>query len=184
MDKINTRFLWLYVLTFTLNNICVAWTTGGNNQTASIFAAKLNWDPDQTRTFNTLINFSSQVGKAAGALYGGRIIPFGRKKAFIKYNILAFLSCMVMQYVSIWTLAVGKLLNGFFVTVVHIAAVKMINETVPVEVLGKYGSVYSVGGACGYLFVMGFGLGLPSGDYKPGLDNELNLLSKAADEAD
>ena len=51
----------------------------------------------------------------------------------------------MMQYVSIWTLAIGKLLNGFFVTVVHIAAVKMINETVPVEVLGKYGTVYMVG---------------------------------------
>ena len=63
----------------------------------------------------------------------------------MQFNILALLSCLMMQYVSIWTLAIGKLLNGFFVTVVHIAAVKMINETVPVEVLGKYGTVYMVG---------------------------------------
>jgi MFS family permease len=138
----------------------------------------LDWSPEETQKFNTLINFSSQVGKACGALYGGKIIPDGRKNVFIKYNVLALFSCLVMQYVSIWTLAFGKLLNGFFVTVVHIAAVKMINETVPVEVLGKYGSVYMVGQASGYLLVMGFGLGLPSGDYKPGLDSDLNIIAK------
>mgnify|MGYP006893294017 CR=1 FL=1 len=53
---------------------------------------------------------------------------------FIKYNILAFFSCAIMQYVSLYTLVLGKLMNGFFVTVVHIAAVKMINETVPVDI--------------------------------------------------
>ena len=119
--RVNHCFLLLFIFTMGINGICVAWTTGGNNQTADIFAAKLDWDADQTRFNNTLINFCSQIGKALGALYGGYIIPFGRKQAFIKYNILAIFSCLIMQIVSIWTLSIGKFLNGFFVTVVAIA---------------------------------------------------------------
>ena len=34
----------VYAFTMGINMICVAYTTGGNNQTASIFAAKLNWN--------------------------------------------------------------------------------------------------------------------------------------------
>ena len=57
--KVNHTFLLLYVISLSMVAICVSWTTGGNNQTASIFAAKLDWDAEQTRVFNTLINFSS-----------------------------------------------------------------------------------------------------------------------------
>ena len=42
-----------------INGICVAWTTGGNNQTASIFEAKYGWDVDQTRFYNSFINVAS-----------------------------------------------------------------------------------------------------------------------------
>ena len=57
--KVNNWFIRLYILTMAANGICVAWTTGGNNQTASIFSAKLNWTADETRRYNSLINFSS-----------------------------------------------------------------------------------------------------------------------------
>eukprot|EP00355_Strombidium_rassoulzadegani_P010378 CAMPEP_0168627064 /NCGR_PEP_ID=MMETSP0449_2-20121227/11010_1 /TAXON_ID=1082188 /ORGANISM="Strombidium rassoulzadegani, Strain ras09" /LENGTH=116 /DNA_ID=CAMNT_0008669189 /DNA_START=106 /DNA_END=453 /DNA_ORIENTATION=+ len=114
-----------------LNGVCVAWTTGGNNQTASIFAAKLGWDAEETVLKNTLINFCSQIGKAVGALSGGVIIQRGRKSAFIWANLLAMLSCLMMQHLSIYTLTAGKFLNGVFVTIVHIDIIKMINETVP-----------------------------------------------------
>ena len=119
--KVNMSFIILYILTMAANGICVAWTTGGNNQTASIFAAKLEWTADETRKYNSLINFSSQLGKAMGAYFGGRIITQGRKKVFIKYNILAIVACLIMQIVSVFTLSLGKFLHGFFVTVVHMA---------------------------------------------------------------
>ena len=88
-----------------------------------------------------MINFASQVGKTLGATYGGNIIPNGRKKVFILFNILAIASDLIMQIVNIYTITIGKFLNGFFVTVVHIANIKMINETVPVFLIGKFGTV-------------------------------------------
>ena len=57
--KVNKSFLVFYLLSISCNGICVAWTTAGNNQTASIFAAKLNWTAEETRINNTIINLVS-----------------------------------------------------------------------------------------------------------------------------
>ena len=94
--KVNWPFIILYICSIACNGICVSWTTAGANQTAPIFAAKLGWNAEETRRNNTLINFFSQVGKAIGATYGGKIIPYGRKRAFVSFNILSFLSCLIM----------------------------------------------------------------------------------------
>ena len=83
-----------------------------------------------------------------------------------------------MQIVSMFTLFTGKFLNGFFVTVVHMAQIKMINETVPVYLLGTCGPIVQQCTALGYLLVMGFGFGLPKADYIPGEMDEDNLKAK------
>jgi len=57
--KVKWGFIILYVVTCAINGICVAWTTGGSNQTSSIFAAKLDWTESETRFYNTLLNFAS-----------------------------------------------------------------------------------------------------------------------------
>ena len=72
-------------------------------------------------------------------------------------------------------------MNGFFVTVVHMAQIKMINETVPVYLLDKYGSIVSALTSLGYFLVFGFGQGLPQGDYNPKLvDDPENLKALEA----
>jgi hypothetical protein len=144
-----------------VNGICVANTTGGNNQTASIFAAKLDWTAKETKFNNSLINVASQIGKTLGALFAGREISKGRAKTYVVYNFLAILSCLMMQILSVPTLVIGKFLNGFFVTVVHIAAIKQLNETIPVYLINTYGNFTTVGLAFGYMIVLGLGLGLP-----------------------
>ena len=137
-------YLLFYVAVMAANAISVAWTTGGFNQTANLISAKLNWSDDETRLYNSVINFSSQVGKTLGAIYGGTLIVKGRKKSFIQYNVLSLLTCLIMQILSVPSFIIGKFLNGFTVTVVHIAVLKMISETVPVNHLGSLGSAVMI----------------------------------------
>ena len=59
------------------------------------------------------------------------MIQYGRKNACLWGNLFAIITSLMMQYVSLPTLAIGKFLNGLFVSVVYMAQVKMINETVP-----------------------------------------------------
>ena len=75
----------------------------------------------------------------------------------------------------------AKLLNGFFVTVAHMAAVKMINESIPVYMLSSYGTIIQTANAFGYLLCLGFGLILPQGDYNPEItDDPLNEKARLA----
>jgi MFS family permease len=86
-----------------------------------VYAAKLNWTGEDTRFYNSLVNFSSQIGKTIGAFVGGQMIMRGRKKVFIYSNVVALLSVLIMQIMNIYCLCIGKFINGVFVTMVHIA---------------------------------------------------------------
>mmetsp|Transcript_18127 Transcript_18127/g.30967 ORF Transcript_18127/g.30967 Transcript_18127/m.30967 type:complete len:88 (+) Transcript_18127:488-751(+) len=87
-----------------------------------------------------------------------------------------------MQILSTFTLCLGKFWNGFFVTIVHVTQIKMINETVPVYLLSSFGPVVQQGCALGYLLVMGLGMGLPIADYNPALVDDVdNLKAMEAD---
>ena len=130
--SVNYGYLTLYVVILALNSIAVSWTTGGNNQTANVIAAKLDWNAAETRLHNTAINFAAQIGKSLGAIVGGKLIQESRRDVFMKYNFLAMVSTLLMQFLSFPMLVFGKFTNGFVVTVAYIAAIKMINETVPV----------------------------------------------------
>ena len=87
-----------------------------------------------------------------------------------------------MQIVSVPTLIIGKFFHGFTVTVVHLAATKMISETVPVDKLGFFGTAGAIANNVGYTLVLGFGLLLPPSDYDPALLNDpANQAAKQAD---
>lgn len=159
----------MYVIVISLNTINVAWTTAVHNQVAPIFAAKLGWTAEETRFNNSLINFASNVGKAIGALIGGKLIEKGRKDCFIRYNILSIVACLTMQYMDLYAMIAAKFVHGLFVTFVHIATVKMIAETIPEYVKSQYQTYIAVVMTTGYTLTMIVGLGLPSGDYNPAL---------------
>lgn len=84
-----------------------------------------------------------------------------------------------MQHLSFETLVFGKFWNGLFVTVVQLSCLKMLNETIPVSVYGKFSTIWSVCGSMGYFLVMALGRGLPAQDYNPELANDsTNLEAK------
>ena len=79
----------------------------------------------------------------------------------MKYGVLTLVSCLSQQIMSVYCLIFSKFLNGIFQCIVQLATVKMINETVPVYLLGKYNPVVSSFIATGYLLVTTLGEGLP-----------------------
>ena len=105
------------------------------------------------------------------------MIPNGRKRIFLVFNALAIVSQVLMQFVNVNTLIIGKFLNGIFVTVVHISIVKMVNESCPVYLLGIGGSIVGFAIALGYFLVMALGHFLPAADFDP------ELVGNAANEA-
>lgn len=122
------------------------------------------------------------MGKTLGAFFAGWLIGEGRKDVFIKFNILAFLSTLMMQHLSFGTLFVGKFINGVSVTVVNISALKMINETVPLEYMGSFGGAIQLFASLGSSIMSALGSFLPQLDYNPALSEDPdNELARQAD---
>ena len=55
-------------------------------------ATKFEWTSEETKLYNTMINFSSVLGMAVGTLSGGLIIPWGRRKTLILFNALGLIT--------------------------------------------------------------------------------------------
>ena len=109
------------------------------------------------------------LGKATGALIGGKLINDGRRHVFITCNLLAICSSLLQQILNIRILVVGKLLNGIFLTIVHMCVITMINETVPPHLTGQYGIFIQISISTGFMLSFVFGLGFPEHDYNPEL---------------
>ena len=83
------------------------------------------------------------------------------------------------------TLVLGKLLNGITVTICHMAVGKMLSETIPKSQLPFFTPTVQAFAACGFAIAFGLGLGLPPGDYHPGLPKEgANLNAYTENQAD
>jgi hypothetical protein len=58
------------------------------------------------------------------------------------------------------------------------AAIKMINETVPVHLLGSAGTIVNTSLSFGYMLCLGLGLNLPHADFQPGVSTEAGVLEQ------
>ena len=85
------------------------------------------------------MNFSAVFGLAIGSFAGGLIIPLGRRKTIIIFNAFTVFSIILTLFLSVPTIVIGKFLFGFCSGVINTAAPKMLDETVPEELLGAFG---------------------------------------------
>ena len=70
---------------------------------------------------------------------------------------------------NIYILIAAKFLHAVMVTIVQVAVVKMINETVPNHKLSSYSAMVFISVGAGLMLCFGLGLGLPQVDYNPEL---------------
>ena len=96
-------------------------------------------DAEEKLFWNSLINVCSIVGMGLGAVLGGLIIPIGRRKTLIIFNIIAILSICLSLVQTMPCILVGKVIYGFAAQVLMIAGPKMLDETVPAHMLGDFG---------------------------------------------
>ena len=106
----------LYVIAYTacygLGTWLCAWAIAGNGQTTPVFAAKFDWDKDDTIFYNTIISSQGLIGVAIGSIKGGKLIKFGRRKTAIIAHIIAMCSSAICMYDSVFCLSLGRLILG------------------------------------------------------------------------
>lgn len=154
-------FLNLFVLALGFGGMQMGFAISGNNQTANVIAAKFDWTEKETRFFNSLINSCSILGMAVGSFSGGIAIQMGRRKTSIIFNILSVISLCTTLILSLPAIVIGKFLFGFSSGVINVAHTKMLDETVPVDLLGAFGIATNLYICFGIGLAMIVGAGLP-----------------------
>ena len=85
----------------------------------------------------------------------------GRRKTILAFNILSIIGLCLTLVLSLTTIAIGKFLFGFAAGVINVACPKMLDETVPVNLLGAFGIATNAYINLGIGLAMVIGIGLP-----------------------
>ena len=101
---------------------------------------------------------------ALGSFFGGLLIRMGRRKTILIYNIAGIISIGISLFLSVPAIILGKLAYGFCGAVLNTASPKFLDETVPQDLLSKYGISTNIFVCLGIGAGMFIGAGLPPSD--------------------
>lgn len=104
---------------------------------------------------------SSVGGLGLGSIIGGVIIPLGRRKTILIFNVIGLLALLLSLFLNLYTIMIGKLIFGFCSGVLNVAGPKMLDETVPTTLLGAFGILTNTYICLGIFIGMLIGMGLP-----------------------
>ena len=135
-------------------------------------AVKFGWNEDETKFYNSLINLASIIGLALGCFFGGLIIPIGRRKTILIFNLLSIVGLSLSLILTFPTIIVGKLMFGITAGILSIACPKILDETIPLEHLGSYGNASNIFLCVGIGGALLIGFGLPDENDLEALEND------------
>ena len=78
-----------------------------------------------------MISTASVLGVSIGAIIGGKIITYGRRKAVLIFDLLGIIGSGLSVIPNLDVILVGRLIYGFSAGVLVTACPKIVEETVP-----------------------------------------------------
>lgn len=110
---------------------------------------------------------------ALGSFAGGVVIPYGRRKTMLIFNTISIISLCSTLILNLPAITIGKLAFGFSSGVINVAGPKMLDETVPGDLLGAFGIATNAYICLGIGLATIVGAGLPEeGDIQGFIDDE------------
>lgn len=94
-------------------------------------------NPDTIDFYSTVLNTSGIVGISLGSLYGGDFTATGRRKTLIYFNMLALVGTALSLVLHFKVMCVGRFIYGFSAGVLLCATPKVMEETIPTELIDK-----------------------------------------------
>lgn len=76
----------------------MGWLMVGVNTLVPVFKDHFGWDDDESNRNNTLISTIGLIGSAIGAVSGGRILQFSRRKTVVFFDCVALVGLTLMMF--------------------------------------------------------------------------------------
>jgi MFS family permease len=102
--------------------------------------AKFGWNDDETKLYNSLLTNISLIGIMVGAIAGGPIITYGRRRGVFLISALMLIGVVLTLILTLPTMIIGRFITGFAGGVYQICGIKAVQETVPGNLIGIYGT--------------------------------------------
>ena len=161
--KSNGRFLMSFVLTLGLGAFQYGYSIGVYNSMQVNFEYLFGWKTEgETNMWNGIITSICALGSAVGSIIAG--IPaerWGKLRAMHVTNLILIVGCALSCYQSMAVILAGKFLFGFAAGAFSVFVPSFINELVPNEIKGTYGSLTQILITLGIFISYLFGLPLP-----------------------
>lgn len=99
------------------------------------------------------------------AACSGQLIKYGRRKALLISATLGIIGTGITIYdTSFWAIIIGRLIYGASVGIIAIAMPRLMEETVPSNLVGAYGGLYCLSFATATLLAYALAVFLPKDD--------------------
>ena len=161
----NRCYVVTFMITILLGSAHVGYSMSSANQLATEFNNKYHWETDSEQAIHqSYIGASIVCGLSAGALIGSYIIPIGRRKTLLIFNVVGLAGVTMVMFQNIWMLLFGRLIYGFAVGVNSVAMPRYLDEVIPLRLYNICIAMYVTSINVGFLFALDGAIFLPK-DY-------------------
>lgn len=148
------------------------YATPSANSVSDMLDQKYGWTTDSEQSLHqSFIGTSIVVGLAIGAFTGGKIIPYGRRRAMILTSFVGIVGVGLTMIENFYILLLGRIIFGFTAGSQGVIVVRMINENVPENYFSTCLGIYSTAQNFAALLCLCSGLILPKDDDAQGLED-------------
>lgn len=160
--KANIGYLCFFAMIASLGIFQLGYVLTANNQVSPILDVWFDLESNEDKKFyHTMIGSSAVLGATIGSFSAGKIISIGRRKSIIIFNFIAILAVVSTLFVNFYAMCFGRLVLGFCGGLFSVSLARMIDETVPQDLLGTFGVVTNLSMNAGNMVSILMGAGLP-----------------------
>jgi len=140
--KVNHKFLFPFACLVGMSTIQYGFALAGNNAVGPYLAKKDGWmKVSETETSVAAI---TAIGLGVGSFLGGFMVPQGRRQMIIIMNVVGAMGTAVTLVEDFYAILCGRALFAVATGVLLVAAPLMLEETIPLQAIGFYGSFTNI----------------------------------------
>lgn len=158
--------VWGLALHIVISGFLFCYTLGVFNSCAKNVGESLNWG-DMQDTYTTVFSAIVPVGALLGAMITGNVMNhYGRRKCVMMTDVLFMIGSGIIIIPTTASFGIGRFLTGVGAGVFMTIPPSFVNEVTPDEMIPQVGPLVQLSTNLGLIFAYGFGLPLPTSDYK------------------
>lgn len=158
IKDINFGFLMGALLTVSFGTIQFGYSISSWNTAYAPYKIWQDWDDDNAKSYQALVQSLTTGGSAVGALFSGPLLSMGRWNCIMIANFVTLVAGGLTLIPGLTTLCIGRFLYGVAAGGYSVFCPKYISEIAPTAIKGPAGCLTQICVTLGILIANALGL--------------------------